>query len=569
MFVKRLIVLLLLPFCCAFGNVDLNVVHHDFDYFNVVNFDVVADKFPQLQTVNQKLETAHVAYYGVRVERVLYSVEDKQKLELNLTEKYPSVYKAFVGWADYKQKKQNELLKQAPEKIRQMFEFRKNTMVQHGYFLAHDLILVEKIYDKDTKTWVSPKPEESRKSLFYMAYVGPEVSKDSSSWKISQRLMNRFWEKGDYFFDSTGVKRIFFLDGFSERCDFLMNSPSLQKLRYYPIRLKYDALAYSVFEIRKKVWDYLENENYVAADALADSADLSPRMKVLLKFLTYNRDFISNEDSVSNYRNEYNYIPYNDGLDSLLNAIVKIKFFEEKYCDSITVLLKKDKAQVREMLNWIAMKNLPEPLFSAESGFRLFAGSDVGHSFLIGDFPEIDPSWFFGFNFGLYLNDFVLGLDFRCADYQFKNSEHDCDSCMMVDYSARVSIGVSLLKMKYLEGVVFANLGASRFSVKTYQNEIGEQNLRRDYYVDYGVGGYIDALFPNYLWKPSRGNNLTFRYGARLKFGINNMDLSDIGYGSGYSPYVSLGFTAHLVKMQSSTSKVNSHRSRIDYVDVD
>ena len=59
MIVKRFIalLLLLLPFCYGDEN---------------VAFDMVADRFPQLQTVAQKLETASVAYYGTLLDRNIY-----------------------------------------------------------------------------------------------------------------------------------------------------------------------------------------------------------------------------------------------------------------------------------------------------------------------------------------------------------------------------------------------------------------------------------------------------------------------------------------------------------------
>ena len=49
----------------------------------------------------------------------------------------------------------------------------------------------------------------------------------------------------------------------------------------------------------------------------------------------------------------------------------------------------------------------------------------------------------------------------------------------------------------------------------------------------------------NSFWEKGLGN----RFGVRLKLGLQNMNISEIGHAKGFSPFVSLGFTWHLVKV--------------------
>ena len=179
-------------------------------------------------------------------------------------------------------------------------------------------VIVEKIYDKNSKTWISPKPEEARKSLFYMAYVGVDISKDST-WKISQRLISLLPSDDNQILGNVGKKRIFFLDGFSQECYDLTDSSILENLHYHPVRLKYDVPENPAVKIREKMQTLVEQGDYAAASVLADSADLSPRSKIIIKILNRDYEFVENKDSVG-YRNKIS-LQVIDG---------KIGYFEEK-----------------------------------------------------------------------------------------------------------------------------------------------------------------------------------------------------------------------------------------------
>ena len=132
--------------------------------------------FSQSQTVAQKLQTAPVAYYGSLIQRKYLQKDFYRADNAEFEQKFPQVYKSFIGWSNYKQNRQNELLSQAPKKFKQMFEYRYLAMDVKGFFLIHDEIRVDKVYDKVTKTWVTPKPEDAKKELFSFAYVGPDIS---------------------------------------------------------------------------------------------------------------------------------------------------------------------------------------------------------------------------------------------------------------------------------------------------------------------------------------------------------------------------------------------------------
>ena len=102
---KQLVVLILvlLPFCFA---------------EEYVKFDLIADKFSQKQTVLQKLEMAPVAYYGLISSETVYS--NLNVPGQNFIDKFPKVYKAFLGWSDFKSKKVEASLSQVPEPLRDM-----------------------------------------------------------------------------------------------------------------------------------------------------------------------------------------------------------------------------------------------------------------------------------------------------------------------------------------------------------------------------------------------------------------------------------------------------------------
>lgn len=226
--VMRSLVLLLLAISVSFANWEIDDWH--------ISFKSVVDKFYQMQTVAQKLETAPVAYYGKLIQREYLQRESFDVYHSEFEKNFPQVYQSFMGWSDYKQKRQNELLTLAPEKYQQMFEQRYSAMNVKGFFLIHDEIRVDKVYDKVTKTWVTPKPGEEKKELFSFAYVGPDISQDTS-WKISQRMMSHLNEPEEKMMT---VKRIFFMDGYSEECYSLVDTSIFEKLLYFPHRLKYD-----------------------------------------------------------------------------------------------------------------------------------------------------------------------------------------------------------------------------------------------------------------------------------------------------------------------------------------
>lgn len=226
--IMRSLVLLLVAFSISFA--DWNIADWR------VSFSSVIDKFSKMQTVAEKLETAPVAYYGKLIQREYLQREYFDVYNPEFEKNFPEVYQSFMGWSDYKQKRQNDLLTQAPEKLQQVFEQRYSAMNVKGFFLIHDEIRVDKVYDKETKTWVTPKPGEEKKELFSFAYVGPDISQDSS-WKISQRMMSRLNESEEKMMT---VKRIFFMDGYSEECYSLVDTSIFENLQYFPHRLKYD-----------------------------------------------------------------------------------------------------------------------------------------------------------------------------------------------------------------------------------------------------------------------------------------------------------------------------------------
>ena len=226
--IMRSLVLLLVAFSISFA--DWNIADWR------VSFSSVIDKFSKMQTVAEKLETAPVAYYGKLIQREYLQREYFDVYNPEFEKNFPEVYQSFMGWSDYKLKRQNDLLMQAPEKLQQVFEQRYSAMNVKGFFLIHDEIRVDKVYDKETKTWVTPKPGEEKKELFSFAYVGPDISQDTS-WKISQRMMSHLNEPEEKLMP---VRRIFFMDGYSEECYSLVDTSIFENLQYFPHRLKYD-----------------------------------------------------------------------------------------------------------------------------------------------------------------------------------------------------------------------------------------------------------------------------------------------------------------------------------------
>ena len=134
----------------------------------------------------------------------------------------------------------------------------------------------------------------------------------------------------------------------------------------------------------------------------------------------------------------------------------------------------------------------------------------------------------------------------------------ECDSCSANDFSANVQFGFLWLKTGYVESAAFASIGVS-----TFEYNYGDaDDYSHEPYFRYGVGMYFDLLFPNYIGKPVEGSRIQSRCGLRLKFGLNNMDVSDIAQADGYSPYVSLGLTWRLVSMNPGQVKSEKPRKR-------
>ena len=414
----------------------------------VMNASVLSDSsvgFPQSQTAAQKLQTAPVAYYGSLIQRKYLHKDFYKAEDAEFEQKFPEVYKSFVGWSNYKQKRQSDLLARAPQEYQRMFKERSSLMDVKGYFLIHDEIRVDKVYDKVTKTWVTPKPEDAKKELFSFAYVGPDISEDST-WKISQRMMVLLPEPEENYIP---VKRVFFMDGYSEECYSLMDASILERIRYYPHRLKYDVKPGVTLDLREEPLAPAKNENVV-------------------------------------------------------------------------------------------------PVVKKEGRFRFNAFVDFGYPFLLGDFPDFDPLFYLGLGFNVYTRNFYWGLGVSIRSLDAK-----CDSCGTGDFGAHVELGYLWLKTKYIESGAWGNLGFSAIEIPPEKGK-PDSEYQHERYFRYGFGIYVDALFPSLIGKPvdsfwerGWGN----RFGARLKLGLQNMNVSEIGHAKGFSPFVSLGFTWHLISL--------------------
>ena len=437
--IMRSLVLLLISISVSFANWEIDDWH--------ISFKAVVDKFSKMQTVAEKLETAPVAYYGKLIQREYLQREYFNVYNSEFEKNFPDVYQSFMGWSDYKLKRQNELLMQAPEKYQQMFEQRYSAMNVKGFFLIHDEIRVDKIYDKETKTWVTPKPGEEKKELFSFAYVGPDISQDTS-WKISQRMMSRLNEPEEKLMP---VRRIFFMDGYSEECYSLVDTSIFERIQYFPHRLKYDV------------------------DLNAENAQTS---------------MTANVDKPS---------------------------------------------------------SMPQKLVKSEGRGRFNAYADFGRPFLAGDFPDFDPVFYLDFGFNLYNRNWFAGLGVSIRKLDAK-----CDSCGTGDFGAHVEFGYLWLKTDYIESGVWGNLGFSAIEIPP---ERGSQDseYQHERYFRYGFGIFVEALFPKLIGKPvdsffERG--IGNRFGVRLKLGMQNINISDIGHAKGLSPFVSFGITWHCMGLR-------------------
>ena len=412
--VMRSLVLLLIAISVSFA--DWNIADWR------VSFSSVIDKFSKMQTVAEKLETAPVAYYGKLIQREYLQ---REYFDLNNSEfekNFPEIYQSFMGWSDYKLKRQNDLLMQAPEKLQQEFEQRYSAMNVKGFFLIHDEIRVDKVYDKATKTWVTPKPEDAKKELFSFAYVGPDISQDTS-WKISQRMMSHLNEPEEKLMP---VRRIFFMDGYSEECYSLVDTSIFENLQYFPHRLKYDV-------------------------------DLNA---------------VNAQTATSNAK---------------------------------------------------TLKKNSQKLVKGVGPIRFNAYADFGRPFLVGDFPDFDPLFYLDFGFNVY-----LGNGFGGIGMSIRNLDAKCDSCGTWDVSANVEFGYLWFKSDY-------------------------KKIRHDRYFRYGFGVHVEALFPKLIGKPVDSffePGIGNRFGVRLKLGMQNVNAPEFGHAKGYSPFISLGFTWHVMRVR-------------------
>lgn len=502
--------------------------------------------------VIKKLETVPVAYYGWEGDYRLYN-EELMKME-NFDAAYPSIYKAFVGWKEKFQERQKRLLVEAPEIYRKTFELHKKTDIDADFYLIHNVIHVDLVYDKNTKTWHAPNPEESKKSIFVFGYIGPDILKDSTSWFLVHRLLvlpprTLSWRSGNV------KKHIYFLDGFSESCTNFDNC-SHENARYFPYRLKYDVQPNLAIDVRKRMESFILNGDYSAAGLLADSADMSVRSKILLKILNHDYEFIKNNDSTQFYLDRYNNYAYADSLDNLLETIVQNQNENGSYCASLQNISRKDSALVCEIVQRIASEERPDYIFSRDGQLRFNMDFDVGKQFLFGNYSGVDPSWYLGSGINIYVNNFVFGMGFA-----FRNFESKCDSCKVDIISIFSTVGFLWFKTKYIESVAFSNIGFSTYNVSVSRTNNEKEHLNESFFL-YGIGVYFDLLFPNHIGAPSKGKSSVNRFGARLKLGFHNMNISDAGHVKGVSPYVSLGFTWLLVGMESKYQRLYKPRTK-------
>ena len=498
------IVLTLLSCCFAFEDV-------------VVNSESAA----------KKLEKAPVAYYGSLITSNVYS---KDRLPwVHFDKEYPQAYKSFMEWSELKTARMERDLVEAPEVLRKTFELRSQKE-SNGFYLIHNIIHVDKVYDKATKTWVNPPQENAKKVFTQFAYMGPDILKDSSSFKLIQRVISV--PEFDY---EVSNKRIFFLDGVSEPVAFL-DTPHLENVQFFPYRLNYSVEPNQAIEVRNRIESLVYAGDYAAAVLLADSADLSPRSKAILKYLNRDYEFIANKDSVANRLVSISTYRYEDGLDLLLIRTAERDYHEKFNCEELQNKPEVNKALVCPMMESIALGTMMKALVGGESGFGIGLGADFGIPFLVGDFPDYKAYFFFNVALDFRIYDVFFGLEFNGRALDAK-----CDSCGDFEYSFQTSLGYRILKTQYFEGVGFANLGRAFYVVPTERD--GKRANKQEGYFRYGLGAYVDLLVPNFIGKPMpEGDPLAGRIAIRLKAGFHNMKASKYGRSDGISPYISLGF---------------------------
>lgn len=477
------------------------------------------------EMVAKKLESAPVAYYGSLINSNVYSMD---KLPwVHFDQEFPDVYKSFMEWSELKMARMQRDLAEAPEIVRKTFELRSHKE-SSDFYLIHNIIRVDKVYDKAMKTWVNPPPEKSKKVFTQFAYAGPDILRDSSSFKLVQRIIcnpNLNYEKPD--------KRIFFLDGVSESVAFL-DAPNLENVQFLPYRLYYSVEPNQAIEVRKRIESLVYAGDYAIAAMLADSADLSPRSKAILKYLNRDYEFILNRDSVFNHLVSQSTYRYEDGLDLLLKRTAERDYHENFKCEELQDKPEVNKDLACPIVEAIALGKMLNAMIVGESSFNLGLGSDFGIPFLAGDFPDYNSFFFFNAALDFRVYDVVFGFDFAIRALDAK-----CDSCGNLDYGIHSMLGYRFLKTKYFEGAVFGNLGGAFFVVPTSKDEKNKQES----YFRYGLGAYVDYLFPSLEGKKlPAGDPLVGRFAIRLKAGFHNMKASKYGHSDGISPYISLGF---------------------------
>lgn len=479
-------------------------------------------------TVAKKLETAPVAYYGSLITGNVYS-EDRLPW-VNFDKEYPDVYKSFMEWSELKMARMQRDLAEAPEIVRKTFELRSHKE-SSDFYLIHNIIRVDKVYDKATKTWVNPPPEKSKKVFTQFAYAGPDILRDSSSFKLVQRVISI-----PIFDLEIPNKQIFFLDGVSESVAFL-DAPNLENVQFLPYRLYYSVEPNQAIEVRKRIESLVYAGDYATAAMLADSADLSPRSKAILKYLNRDYEFILNKDSVFNHLVSQSTYRYEDGLDLLLKRTAERDYHENFKCEEL-----QDKPEVNKDLacpiaEAIALGKMFKPLINGESNFSFGLGADFGIPFLVGDFPDYKSYFFFNVANDFRIYDVVFGFDFTGRALEAK-----CDSCGDFDYAIQAYLGYRFFKTENFEGAAFGNLGGAFYVIPTEKD--GKRENKQEGYFRYGFGTYVDYIFPSLEGKsmPKGDHPMAGRLAIRLKAGFHNMKAAKYGHSNGISPYISLGF---------------------------
>lgn len=504
---KYFFLILLMAFSCAFADNDIQV---------------------DVETAAQKLERAPAAFYGSLVNSNVYS---KDLLKFNDFQKiYPQAYKAFMEWSEFKMARMQRDLADAPELVRKTFELRSSAKTS-GFYLIHNIVRVDKVYDKTSKSWRNPKSDEVKKVFISFAYVGPDIFRDSTSWQLTQRVISV--PVSDV--NERPVKRVFFVDGTSEPCAFL-DQAHLEKLRFFAYRMSYNVEPNYAIEVRKHMETLVSSGDFAAAAQIADSADLSPRSKILLKLLNRDYEFIANKDSVSLYRVTENSYPYEDRLDGLLNDQAAFLYFKGSSCNTLPDIPDVGRDSLCLTVKKIALKQIPKMLIAGKSAFSFALGSDVGFPFLAGKFPDYKSYFYFDVVLDFCLYDVVFGFEFNGRALDGK-----CDSCGIFDYGIQSVLGYKWLTTNYFESAVFGNLGGAFYVVPRHEDK--KRINKQEPYFRYGLGAYVDLLVPNIVGKPMpKGDPLVGRLAFRLKAGFHNMKASKYGDSDGISPYIAIGF---------------------------